>query len=92
VDWEDLASFEGGGVDWRRLCGGAGGSFRSIYGLGEVLSKAAPWPVSGTGLLGASCRGECHGQSRFLVGGARGAEPGSKVSVMIKGPPQEGQG
>ena len=97
LDREDLASRDTGGVELRRLCGGSGGSCWVNWGLGEALSQAAPWPGSEAGMLRAFRRGNGHGLSALLGGGARGAwphgvHPGSKVSIMIKGPPQDGQG
>ncbi len=61
-----------------------------------ALSQAAPWPAV-SGIIGVSRRGDCHGLSAFLGGGARGAwsqgvYPASKVSMRIMGPPHEGQG
>ncbi len=62
-----------------------------------ALSRAAPWPAAKVGIARASGRGDCHGLSRLLGGGARGGWlrgiwSGSKVSMMIMGPPQQGQG
>ena len=91
-DREDLASHETAGMVSRRHFGGAGGTCRVNWGLGEALSRTTPWPGSGAGMPGVSRSGDCHGLSLFLGGGARGGCPGSKVSMMIMGPPQDGQG
>ncbi len=90
LDREDLAGRETVGVDLRRLGGGAGGSGWVNRGLGVGLSRAAPWPEAG--MLRAFRRGDGHVLSALACGGARGACPGSKVSMTIMGPPQDGQG
>ena len=92
LDGQDVASGATGGVDLRRLCGGAGGFGRVNWGLGVSLSRVLPWPASGAGMLCTSGWGDCHGLSALLGGGARGGCPGSKVSMIIMAPPQCGQG
>ena len=44
MDRVSLAGGDTSGVELRRLCGGAGGSCWANWGLGEALSRAAPWP------------------------------------------------
>jgi hypothetical protein len=58
LDREDLAIRDSGGVELRRLCGGAGGSCRVNRGLGEALRRTAPWPGSEAGMLRAFRRGD----------------------------------
>ncbi len=105
VDREDLTGDDSGGVDFGPVWRIAGGSFWPILRLDAALRRATPWPASGVGIprvnpegrLCASCGGDCHGLSALLGagglgGGARGAWPCSKVSMMIMRPPQLGQG
>ena len=73
------------------------GSYRRNRGLGAALSQAAPWPAARIGIAGASGRGDFHGLSGLVGGGARGGWlrgfcPGLKLSMTIMGPPHEGQG
>ena len=88
---EALASRDTGGVALRRLCGGADGSCRPDWELGEALSRAVSLPALVAGIHRASRRGDCHGLSALLGGGARGGCPGSKVSMTIMRPPQHEQ-
>ncbi len=92
LDREDLAIRDTGGVGFRRLGGGAGGICWLIWGLVKALNKARLWPAEKVGMARASRGGDCHGLSPYLGGGARGGCPGSKVSMTIMGPPQDGQG
>ncbi len=51
---QDVASGATGGMDLRRLFGDAGGSGWVNRELGEALSRAAPWPALGAGMVRAS--------------------------------------
>jgi hypothetical protein len=57
-----------------------------------ALIKAVLWPAAKVGICREPGSGDGHGLSPLLGGGARGACPGSKVSITIMGPPQLGQG
>ncbi len=97
LDREDLAIRDSGGVGFRRFGGGTGGICWLIWGFVKALNKARLWPAAKVGMARASRSGDCHGLSPFLGGGARGrwlhgVHLGSKVSMMIMGPPQQGQG
>ncbi len=67
--------------------------------LGALAGLEPSGAVAGgkDGVLGASGRGDCHALSALACGGARGGwrrgvYPGSKVSMTVMGPPQDGQG
>jgi len=57
----------------------------------SVGRAAACWAAAAS-VDPASGTVECHGPMAVLVGGARGGQPGSNVSMTTMGPPQQGQG
>ena len=100
LDRGDLGMQDSDGADWRRLWGYGDGSFWLLCGLAGGLRRAGAWPAV-AGIISVSGKADGHSLMAWLSGGARagwrhtvplGVSPDSKVSMMIMGPPQLGQG